>query len=322
MLLSQVNPISLRTYILLFAEKLRKKVAVLAKIVKHSEKFDSLVPKESEVGRLASGFQFTEGPVWNSCKGFLLFSDIPANSILKWSPKTGVTVFREPSGNSNGLTYDREGRLIICEHGNRCLSRIEKDGTYTVLADRFQGKRLNSPNDVVVRSDGMIYFTDPPYGITPEKQQLRFQGVFRLNPNNKELTLLLKDLIRPNGLAFSHDERTLYIADSSAERRHIRAFDVELDETLGEGRVFAEIRSEELGNPDGMKVDVEGNLYAAAARGIWVFSPEGELLGIIGTPEIPANCAWGGSDWRTLFITARTSLYSIRLRVPGVELQT
>jgi len=284
----------------------------------HHKKFNSIVSEKSCVEKTATGFQFTEGPVWNAYEGFLLFSDIPANHILKWTPSEGITTFRKPSGNSNGLTYDREGRLIICEHGNRRLSRIERDRTYTVLADKFEGKRLNSPNDVVVKSDGTIYFTDPPYGIKPEQQELPFQGVFRLDPNNKELTLLVKDFDRPNGLAFSPDEEVLYIADSSG-RRHVRAFDVNPDGTLSKSCVFAEIRSKDPGNPDGMKVDVEGNLYVSAAGGIWVFSVKGERLGIIRTPETPANCAWGDADWKSLFITARTTLYRVRLKIPGVK---
>lgn len=197
------------------------------------------------------------------------------------------------------------------------MSRIEKDGSYTILADNFQDKRLNSPNDVVVDSEGMIYFTDPPYGIKPEQQELPFQGVFRLNPESRKLILLAKDFEKPNGLAFSPDEKVLYIADSSTERRHIRAFDVDPDGTLNNNRVFAEIRSEEPGNPDGIKVDAEGDLYISAAGGIWVFSVDKEKLGVIRTPERPANCAWGDRDWKTLFLTARTSLYRIRLNIPG-----
>ena len=288
------------------------------KPVETKRKLDSIVPSGSEVKRIATGFQFTEGPVWNDHGGFLLFSDIPANQVCRWFPDGMVNVFREPSGNSNGLTYDKKGRLILCEHGNRRLSRVEKDGSTAVLADRFQGKRLNSPNDVVVKSNGMIYFTDPPYGIKPEEQELPFQGMFRLDPDSRELTLLVDDFERPNGLAFSPNERVLYVADSSP-RRHVRAFDVNRDGTLKNSRVFCEIRAKGEGNPDGMKVDVEGNLYVAAAGGVWVFSPQAEFLDVIKTPETPANCAWGGSDWKTLFITARKSLYSIGLRVPGVK---
>jgi len=284
----------------------------------YHEKFGSVISGKSSVEKIADGFQFTEGPVWDDSEGFLLFSDIPANHILKWSLREGVEVFLKPSGNSNGLTYDRESRLIVCEHGNRRLSRIEKDGAHTVLADRFQGKRLNSPNDVVMKSDGTIYFTDPPYGIKPEKQELPFQGVFRLNPDSRELTLLVKDFDRPNGLAFSPDEEVLYTADSS-QRRHVRAFDVNRDGTLSNSRVFTEIHSKEPGNPDGMKVDVDGNLYISAAGGIWVFSSQGEKLGIIRTSETPANCAWGEIDWKSLFITARTSLYRVKLKIPGIR---
>jgi len=282
------------------------------------EKFDQIVPKGAEIERLATGFRFTEGPVWNFQEGCLLFSDIRANQIKKWSPAEGVTTFREPSGNSNGLTYDKAGRLLACEHGNRRLSRTERDGTITVLADNFRGKRLNSPNDVVVKSNGAIYFTDPPYGIKPEEQELPFQGVFRLFPEDGELTLLVKDFDRPNGLAFSPDEKVFYIADSST-KRHIRVFDVNQDGILSNGRLFAVLQSKEPGNPDGMKVDVKGHLYVAAAGGIWVFTSTGERLGIIRVPETPANCAWGDADWRNLYITARTSLYRVRLGIQGIK---
>jgi len=270
------------------------------------------------VERLTTGYKFLEGPVWNSTGGFLLFSDIPANRIYKWVPDGSVTVFREPSGNSNGLTFDDRGNLIICEHGTRRLSMLEKNGVYKVLADKYRDKRLNSPNDVVVKSDGKIYFTDPPYGIKQDEQELTFQGVYSLDVEKEKLTLLSDDLDRPNGLAFSPDEKIIYIADSS-NRRHVRAFKVDRDGNLSQGSVFAEIRSELPGNPDGMKVDVEGNLYVAAAGGVWVFSAHGEHLGIINTPETPANLAWGTRDWRSLFITARTSLYRVKVKAKGVR---
>ena len=285
------------------------------------ERLAAILPKDGKPERLETGFQFTEGPVWNASEDFLLFSDIPADRIYKWCPGKGVEVFREPSGNSNGLTYDKEDRLLICEHGNRRLSRIGKDGTYTVLAEMFRGKHLNSPNDVVVKSNGAIYFTDPPYGIEPEEQELTFQGVYRLDPANKNLTLLVDDFTKPNGLAFSPDETVLYIGDSSIDKRHVRVFDVMSDGALSNGRLFAEIRSELPGNPDGMKVDVQGNLYVSAAGGIWIFSEEGEHLGIIRTPEIPSNCAWGGDDWSILFITARTSIYRIKTCVLGIRVR-
>ncbi len=281
-------------------------------------KLAAIVPNNSRIERLATGFQFTEGPVWNPEDGVLYFSDIRTNRIHAWSPDAGVAVFREPSGNSNGLTYDQDGRLIICEHSTRRLGCLDRAGGYTVLCDQFQGKRLNSPNDAVVKSDGTIYFTDPPYGIQPDAQELPFQGVFRYDPARHALTLLTDDFDRPNGLAFSPDERVLYVADSST-RRHIRAFTVQADGTLRDGRVFAVIHSEEPGNPDGMKIDADGNLYSAAAGGIWVFRADGETVGVIRTPETPANCAWGDEDGRTLYITARTSLYRIRLNVPGIR---
>lgn len=270
-----------------------------------------------EPERIATNLQFTEGPVWHP-DGYLLFSDIPANRIYRWEPGKGLTVLREPSGNSNGLTLDREGRLIACEHGNRRVSRTEADGRVVSLAERYQGKRLNSPNDVVVRSDGSIYFTDPPYGVQPEQRELDFQGVYRLAPDGT-LTLLVGDFERPNGLCFSPDEKVLYIADTA--RRHVRAFEVLPDGSLGKGRIFADVSTAPpslVGGPDGMKVDEEGNLYVTNTDGVWVISPEGKHLGTIITPERPANCAFGDADRRSLYITARTSVYRVRVKVPGI----
>ena len=227
-----------------------------------------------------------------------------------------MTVHLHPSGHANGLTLDGEGRLLVCEHGNRRLSRIETDGRWTVLAERYRGTRFNCPNDVIVKSDGAIYFTDPPYGIAPTEQDLPFQGVFRYAPESGEVQLLVDDFERPNGLAFSPDEQRLYIADS--HRRHIRVFVVDPDGGLHDDRVFTEIRSELPGSPDGMKVDAVGQLYVAAAGGIWVFAPDGERRDVIKTPETPSNCAWGDPDWKGLYITARTSLYRIAWTTPGV----
>lgn len=265
---------------------------------------------------LATGFQFTEGPVWLP-DGYLLFSDIPADRIYKWVPDGDVTVWREPSGNSNGLTLDRQGRLIACEHGNRRVSRMMADGTVDALVDRYQGNRLNSPNDVVVKSDGTVYFTDPPYGIEPEEREQPCNGVYRIL-NGGALELMVDDFDRPNGLAFSPDESILYIADSP--RRHVRAFDVLPDGSLTNSRVFADMDHPQPGSPDGMKVDEEGHLYVAGATGVWVFEPDGAHLGVIVTPERPANCAWGDPDRKSLYITARTSLYRIRVKVPGLAL--
>jgi gluconolactonase len=263
---------------------------------------------------LATGFQFTEGPIWIS-DGYLLFSDIPADRIFKWSNASGVEIWREPSGQSNGLTIDLGGRLIACEHGNRRVTRTEPDGVVVPLAERYQGKRLNSPNDVVVKSDGSIYFTDPPYGIEPEEREQPCNGVYRILPDGT-LELLVDDFDRPNGLAFSPDESVLYIDDSP--RRHVRAFDVRSDGTLHNSRIIADMDHPQPGSPDGMKIDQEGHLYVAGATGIWVFEPDGVLLGVIVPPERPANCAWGDEDRKSLYITARTSLYRIRVTVPGL----
>jgi gluconolactonase len=270
--------------------------------------------------RIAGGFQFTEGPVWRP-GGELLFSDIPASRIYRWQPGGEATVWREPSGNSNGLTLDRQGRLIACEHGNRRVSRTEADGSVTAIAESYSGKRLNRPNDVVVRSDGSVYFSDPPYGakpgeqMAPEEIEQPVNGVYRILPDGA-LELLAGDFERPNGLAFSPDERTLYIDDSA--RRHVRAFDVLPDGRLANSRVICDMDHPQPGSPDGMKVDVEGHLYVTGATGVWVFEPDGELLGVIALPERPANCAWGDADRQTLYITARTSLYRIRTMVGGV----
>ena len=263
--------------------------------------------------KLAGDFQFTEGPIWQA-DGALLFSDIPANRIYRWTPDGGAQVWREPTGNANGLTLDRQARLIACEHSGRRVSRTEADGTVTSIASHFQGKRLNSPNDVVVKSDGVVYFTDPPYGIQPEESEQPCNGVYRILPDGS-LELLLDDFDRPNGLAFSPDESILYIAGSP--RRPVRAFNVWPDGTLTRSRVFAEMDHPQPGSPDGMKVDEQGNLYVTGATGVWVFEPGGKLLGVITTPERPANCAWGDADRKSLYITARTSLYRIRVKVAG-----
>ena len=276
-------------------------------------KLKSLV-SSGDPERLATGFQFTEGPIWMP-DGYLLFSDIPADRIFKWSSAGGLEVWREPSGNSNGLTIDLEGRLVACEHGNRRVSRTEPDGTVTAVAEHYEGKRLNSPNDVVVKSDGTIYFTDPPYGIQPEEREQACNGVYRILPDGT-LELLADDFDRPNGLAFSPDESVLYIDDSP--RRHVRAFDVQSDGTLRGSRIIADMDHPQPGSPDGMKIDRDGHLYVTGPTGIWVFEPDGLLLGVIVPPERPANCAWGDEDRKSLYITARTSLYRIRVTVPGL----
>ncbi|MCU0552305.1 MAG: SMP-30/gluconolactonase/LRE family protein, partial [Leptolyngbya sp. Prado105] len=241
----------------------------------------------------------------------------PANRIYQIA-NGHLSVFREPSGNANGLTRDRQGRLITCEEGRRRVTRTEPDGSITVLCDRFAERKLNSPNDVIVKQDGSIYFSDPPYGIQPDQQEQPIQGVYYLAPDGT-LKLAVQDLIGPNGLALSPDEKTLYIADSS-ERCHIRAFDVQADGTLSGDRVFHAMRTPGVsGNPDGMKVDQAGHLYATGPGGIWVFEPDGSHLGSIIFPEQPSNCAWGDADLCSLYVTACTSVYQIRVSNPGIQ---
>ena len=284
--------------------------------------FAEIVPEGKKVEKLATGFIFTEGPVWDAANECLFFSDMPGDKMRKWTEDKGIEVFREPCGKSNGLTFDKQGRLVACEHANRRVSRTEKDGTIVSIADRYEGKLLNSPNDVVVKSDGSIYFSDPPYGLTAEfgvlgEQELPFQGVYRLSPDGKDLALVVDDFEKPNGLAFSPDESLLYIDDT--DRSHIRVFDVNPDGTVSNSRVFVEVKGEGEGGVDGMKVDSEGNIYVTGPGGIWIFDSSGNKLGRIDVPEVVANMAWGDEDWKTLYITASTSLYKIRLGVEGIR---
>lgn len=263
-----------------------------------------------EVETVAEGFKFTEGPLWLP-GGPLIFSDIPANRMYS-APKA---VFREPSHQSNGLTLDGQGRLIAAEHQARRVSRTGKDGSMTVLAGRWEGKRFNSPNDVVVRSDGMVFFTDPPYGLEGGLEgpnaELDFCGVFAVKPG-KAPKLLARDFERPNGLAFSPDEKTLYVADTA--QGHLRAFDAAEDGALSNGRVFCE-----LPGPDGIKVDTKGNLWATARDGVRVIDSNGELLQTVQVPQNPSNCCFGEADGKTLFITARTGVYRVTVSVPGIH---
>ena len=272
----------------------------------------------AQVEKIASGFQFTEGPLWIP-DGYLLFSDIPADTIYKHGPGSGHEVFLKPSGHSNGLTLDRQGRLLICEHDRRVI-RLEKDGTKTVLAEFYDGKRLNSPNDIVVKTDGAIYFTDPPYGLPDrtEGKELDYCGVYRIGTDGS-ITLLDDSIPLPNGLAFSPDERTLYVDDSGSAT--VYAFDVKEDGMLTNKRVFAELDSTEgKGAADGMKVDVDGNLFSTGPGGISVIDPSGNRYGIIVCPEVPSNLAWGDSDYKTLYITARTGVYRVRVKTGGASL--
>lgn len=273
------------------------------------------IVEDGDPERIATGFQFTEGPLWVPHLG-LLFSDIPADRIYRWTEEGGVEVWREPSGHSNGLSLDEQGRLVACEHGARRVSRTEPDGQIMTLADRYEGGRLNSPNDLTVRSDGTVYFTDPPYGIQAEEREQPVNGLYRITPQG-DLDRLAEDFDRPNGLAFSPDERLLYVDDS--RRRHVRVFEVAQDGSLHNSRILADMDHPQPGSPDGMKVDREGHLFVAGATGLWVFEPDGEWLGVMVTPERPSNCAWGDDDRRTLYVTARTSLFRIRTKYPGAH---
>ena len=302
------------------------------KVVRYAPELDAIVPAEATIEKLAGGFGFTEGPIWLRA-GFLLFTDYP-EGIKKWTPAGSVMRYPEPDGawkkgnesvpitKTNGLTLDRQGRLIICEQGKRRVARLEADGTLTVLTEHYQGKLFNSPNDVVVKSDGSLYFTDPPYGLEkgdedPSKE-IPFNGVYRLAGGRVEL--IHRDLTRPNGLAFSPDEKYLYVANSDAKRSLWMRFPVKPDATLGPGVVFYDVTgNKDEGLPDGMKVDRKGNVYGTGPGGVWVFSLLGKVLGIIKPPEVPANCNWGDADGKTLYLTARTGLYRIRLRVAGVR---
>lgn len=319
--------------LLFVALAVRIEAAGEGKILRADPAINQIVPPTAIIEKLAGGFQFTEGPVWIQA-GYLLFSDIPQNTIFRWAPDGKVTVFRKPSGydgtaappsapfGSNGLTLDTEGRLIICEHGNRRVTRLEKDGKLTVLADRYQGKRLNSPNDAVYKSDGSLYFTDPPYGLVKQdqdpKKELTFNGIYRLS--GAKLQLLSTDLTRPNGLAFSPDEKHLYVANSDERRKIWMRFEVKPDGTLGNPKVLFDVtRQTAEGLPDGMKVDQKGNLYCTGPGGVWILSPEGKHVGTIQPAEVPANCAWGDADGKTLYMTARKGLYRIRLNIPGIR---
>ena len=287
-------------------------------------RFAEVVGAEVAYEKLADGYLFTEGPLWDPRQRRLLFSDIPGNLIAQWSRAGGASVFRSPSNMSNGLAWDREGRLLCCEHATSRLTRTEADGTVTVLASAYEGKELNSPNDVVVKSDGGIYFTDPAYGRmeyygVPRAPQLGFRGVYRVEPDGRRLTLLADDFGQPNGLCFSADERRLFVNDT--ERGHIRVFDVLAGGVVGNGRIWTTLAGEGPGAPDGMKIDSEENLYCCGPGGIHVFDRAANCLGVIKVPAGAANFTWGEDDLRSLFITASATLYRVRVRVPGRGMQ-
>jgi gluconolactonase len=284
-----------------------------------SPKMLDLIAADAVIERIVAGCVFTEGPVWHPNGGYLLFSDMPGDKRRRWSRAAGVAVVREPANKCNGMTYDAQGNLIVCEHATSTVVREYPDGRRETIASHWQGRELNSPNDVVVGRNGSIYFSDPPWGRLPNfgverPRQLEFCGVYRIAPEGS-LDLATDELPSPNGLCFAPDAALLYINDTLAG--HIKAFDVAPDGSLGRGRIFAEgISSSTVqGRPDGMKCDALGNVWVTGPGGLWVFSPAGEHLGVLETPETPSNLAWGGDDWKTLFITARTGVYAVATKV-------
>ena len=297
-------------------------------------RFFTLIDLSAPIEKLASGFDWSEGPVWIKQGGYLVFSDVPSNTVYRWKEGEGVSVFLKPSGytgatprggepGSNGLTTDSQGRLVLCEHGDRRVGRIEKDDRHVTLADKFNGKRFNSPNDLAYKSNGDLYFTDPPYGLEKNvddpKKEIPFQGVYRLRPNG-EVTLLTDQMSRPNGIAFSPDEKTLYVANSDPKKAVWMAFDVKPDGTIANGRVFFDstsmVGAAKKGLPDGLKVDKAGNLFATGPGGVLVFTPDGKHLGTINTAEATANVGWGG-DGSVLYITADMFLCRIKTKTRG-----
>jgi gluconolactonase len=283
-------------------------------------RFADVVGDAVAVERLATGFKFTEGPLWHSRDKYLLFSDMPGDHLRRWSAKDGVSTFRQPCDQSNGLAWDNDSRLLACEHKTSTVSRTGADGTVTVIASHWDGKELNAPNDIVCKRDGGIYFSDPTYGRmeyygNPRPTQLAFRGVYRIDAGGK-LRLLADDFGQPNGLCFSLDEARLFVNDT--EHKHIRVFDVTADGGLSNSRVWAESTGEGPGAPDGMKLDQAGNVYCTGPGGIHVYAPDATCLGVVRMPEVTANFAFGDDDFRTVYATASSSLYSFRVKVPGV----
>ena len=291
-----------------------------------------IVESGAEAQRLATGFGFTEGPLWHP-EGYWLFVDIRAALVYRMTPDGQTAVYRENSGGSNGLTFDLAGNLILCEGDNRQVSRRGADGSYTAIATHLGDRRINRPNDVAARSDGSLYFTDPNGRLTAAERELDFSGVHRISLTG-EHTIATRETEYPNGIAFSPDESVLYVAITRRDdiciaekergkvcpHQFIRAFDVAADGTLGNNRIFAEMHSAEDGVPDGMKVDAAGRVYCTGPGGCWVFDAGGQGLGVIRLPEIPANCAWGGPDRRTMLFTARTSVYALPMTTPGAAI--
>jgi gluconolactonase len=311
-----------------------------AQVIRKDPALDEIVPQDAKIEKLAGGFLFTEGPIWvprsEDSDGYLLFSDPNNNVIYRWTQDGQLSIFMTKSGyrgvdigdygqpGSNGLTLDKQGRLTINQHGNRRVVRMEKNGQLTVLADRYEGNRLNSPNDLVYKSDGALYFTDPPFGLPrffdDPRKELAYSGVFRVSPDGKNLQLLTKELTGPNGLAFSPDEKYFYVDNWDEKKKIVMRYEMNADGTLSNGKVFFDMTSAEGEDAlDGMKVDQKGNLYVSGPGGLWIISPEGKHLGTIVGPEHPHNFAWGDDDGRTLYLCAKTGLYRIRLNIAGIR---
>jgi gluconolactonase len=311
-----------------------KETPTLGTIERLDSRLDQIVPRDARVERLADGFDWSEGPVWDRRGGYLLFSDVPQNTVFKWHQGEGVSVFLKPSGytgttprggepGSNGLIMDPEGRLVLCQHGDRRVARLEQDKSFKTLADRYQGKRFNSPNDGAFKSNGDLYFTDPPYGLLKQNddpaKEIEFNGVYRISAGDGSVTVLTKEMTFPNGIAFAPDEKTLYVANSDPKMAIWKAFPVKDDGTLGEGRIFADVTASvgsKKGLPDGMKVDRSGNLFATGPGGVLIFAPDGTHLGTLATGEATANCNWG-EDGSVLYITADMYLGRIKLNTKG-----
>jgi gluconolactonase len=309
----------------------------LGSIDRKDPKLDALIPKDAKIEVLAGGFKWTEGPVWDKKGNALLFTDIPNNRVVRWSAKDGVSDFLKPSGytgkeefkgaepGANGLAFDKDGNLILCQHGDRRLARLKADKTFETIVDKYMGKRFNSPNDLVFAKNGDLYFTDPPYGLPEQmkdpKKELDFQGVYRLSAKG-ELALLTKEMTRPNGIALSPDEHTLYVANSDPDKAIWMAFPINADGSLGKGTMIhdatADVKaSPDKGLPDGMKVDAKGNIFATAVNGVYVFAPDFTLLGRIVTNDKTANCAWG-DDGTVLYLCTNDKLTRVKTATKGL----
>ena len=308
------------------------KPAAIGSIVRVDPALNALVPVDAQIEKVAEGFTFIEGPLWRPF-GALWFSDVVGNVVRQWTPDGKVTEILKPGGydgNSlpaggyvgpNGMIHDKDGSVLLCQHGNRQIARVDKDLKVTTFLDKFEGKKLNSPNDLVYHSDGSLYFTDPPYGLPKQDEdpakEIKFNGVYRYA--NGKLQAIVRDMTRPNGIALSPDEKTLYVANSDPARKIWMRYDLAANGTVSNGKVFADVTAQtEDGLPDGMKIDAQGNVYATGPGGVWIYAPDGKHLGTIKPPEAPANCGWG-DDGKTLYMTARTGLYRIKLAVAGKE---